>query len=439
MNQAQCASHAQTAPSVSFVTMGCAKNEVDTDAMSRALSRAGFAIAADPADSDVVVVNTCSFIQAATEESIEAVLAAADLENVASGRARLVVAGCLPARYGDDLAAEVPEAAAFLPCADEGSIVEVVRSLVGAPGHASARPDKPASPSVYVKISDGCNRFCSFCTIPFIRGRYRSFPYADIAAEVANAVSRGAREIVLIAQDTGRWGSDFDEPSSLAKLIGRLAKAFPHTWLRVMYVQPDQVTDELIEAVAAHPNVVRYFDIPFQHASAHILASMGRAGDAASHLSLVRKIRERMPDAAIRTTLMTGFPRETDEDFEALCAFVEEAELDYVGVFAYSREDGTRAARMEGQVDEDEKQERASRLRDIADAVCAPRVARRCGSVVDVLVCGVDEDGQLVGRARCQAPEVDGVTFVDRGEPGQVVRVQVEDALLYDMEGRVVS
>ncbi len=432
--------------SVAFVTLGCAKNEVDTEHMRERVADAGYALADDPADADAIVVNTCSFIQAATEESLEAVFEAADLPNVANGRAALVVAGCMPARYGADLEAELVEAGAFVPCSREDDIALVLAETIGkadgegaAPCAASSAVEGSPAPrgpvSAYVKISDGCDRFCSYCTIPFIRGRYRSFPLDDVRAEVRKQVDRGVREIVLIAQDTGRWGADFPEPSTLAALVSTLAEEHPSTWFRLMYIQPEGLTDELLEAVASHANVCDYFDIPLQHVDADILRAMNRTGSRADFEALAARVRRRMPDAALRTTLIAGFPGETDEQFEELCSFVEDADFDYIGVFPYSREEGTRAHDLPNQVDEDEKADRAQRLRDLADAVCAPRVAARIGRELDVLVEGREEDGQLFGRAMCQAPEVDGVTYLEAGEVGDIVRVRVEDTLLYEMEG----
>ena len=430
--------------SIAFVTMGCAKNEVDSEHMANRLRDAGYAVSDDPESADVVVVNTCSFIQAATEESIEAILEVAGYESVASGASHLVVAGCMPARYGDELAAELPEASGFVPCADEDAIVSVVDGLLGMDEAQGASKGDLAVPSgarvsAYVKISDGCDRFCSYCTIPFIRGRYHSFTQDEIDREIDRVVAEGVREVVLIAQDTGRWGDDFEQPSSLACLVSHVAEAWPDTWFRVMYIQPEGITDEFIEAVAAHDNVCNYFDIPLQHSNGRILKAMNRTGDAEAHLSLLSRIRDRIPDATLRTTLIAGYPGETDDDFAELCSFVEEADLDYVGVFAYSREEGTRADKQEGHLDEDEKLARTQQLRDLADTVCAPKISARIGCVMDVLVCGCEEDGQLFGRARCQAPDVDGVTYLDKGQPGEVVSVRIDDTLLYEMEGTVLA
>ena len=428
---------APVASRVAFVTLGCAKNEADTAHMRARLVQAGFSIEDDPACADAVVVNTCSFIQSATEESLEAIFDVAGLPNVAAGAA-LIVAGCMPARYGDDLAGELTEARAFVPCSREDDIAAVVADALGLDGLAEADTAPAALPgavSAYVKISDGCDRFCTYCTIPYIRGRYRSFPLDDVRADVAAQVAAGAREIVLIAQDTGRWGADFEEPSSLAALVSALAEEFPQTWFRVMYIQPEGLTDELLDAVAGHANVCDYFDIPLQHVDAGILRAMNRTGSRDEFLALVERVLAHVPDATLRTTLIAGFPGETDEQFEDLCSFVEEGLFDYVGVFPYSREEGTRAYDLPDQVDEDEKADRAQRLRDLADAVCCPRIAARVGREMDVLVEGFEEDGQLFGRAMCQAPEVDGVTYLAAGEPGEVRRVRIADTLLYEMEG----
>lgn len=441
--------------SVAFVTLGCAKNEVDTMHMRERVTSAGYRVVHDPACADAVVVNTCSFIQAATEESIEAIFDAASLPNVESGRAALVVAGCMPARYGDDLEQELSEAHAFVPCSREDDIAEVLAGVfaslfadaapcfslaAGKPGAADLVSEpgetlQPGAVSAYVKISDGCDRFCSYCAIPYIRGRYHSFPLVDICAEVDARVAQGAREIVLIAQDTGRWGTDFDEPSSLACLVGHLANLHPSTWFRVMYIQPEGISDAFLDAVASHENICPYFDIPLQHVDPTLLAAMNRRGSREEFEALVDRIRSKVPRAVLRTTLIAGFPGETEEQFENLCDFVEQAPFDYVGVFAYSREEGTRAFDLPNQIDDEEKADRAQRLRDVADASCMPRIAARVGQEMDVLVEGCEEDGQLFGRAMCQAPEVDGVVYLSEGEIGEMVRVRIVDTLLYEMEG----
>ena len=435
----------------SFVTLGCAKNEVDTSHMRRRLAQAGYALSDDCALADAVIVNTCSFIQSATEESIDTIFELAGLPKVEADEAHLVVAGCMPARYGEELEAELAEARAFVPCSREDDIVEVLDAIFGidAKGDAEsataaiapycpdacATPDFASSSFAYVKISDGCDRYCAYCVIPFIRGAYRSFAYEDIRAEVAMRVAEGAGEIVLIAQDTGRWGRDFAQKSSLAWLLSALAEEFASTWFRVLYLEPEGVTDELLETIARYDNICSYLDIPLQHVDADVLRSMNRSGSRKQFEALFSRIQEAVPDITLRTTLIAGFPGETEEQFEELCDFVEESPFSYIGVFAYSREEGTAAFNLPGQVDEDEKAQRAQTLRDIADAVCTARVAQRVGAAAEVLVEGVEEDGQVYGRTKAQAPEVDGVTYVDAGCPGDVVSVTIVDTLMYEMEG----
>ena len=425
------------ARSVAFVTLGCAKNEVDTHDMKSRLSQAGHRIVDDPEAADVVVINTCAFIQSATEESLDAIFEAADYPRIACGSAALVVAGCMPARYGEGLEEELTEARAFVPCSREDDIVEVIASLEidGSVSGEQSSSEPDFGTFAYVKISDGCDRWCSYCTIPLIRGRYHSFPYEQIRADVHDRVQGGAKEICLIAQDTGKWGSDFSEPPSLAWLVDKLAGEFADTWIRIMYLQPEGITDELLEAIAGHDNICSYIDMPLQHVDPDILRAMNRRGSRAEFDECFERIFAKVPDMTLRTTLIAGFPGETEEQFEALCDFVEEGPFSYVGVFPYSREEGTRAYDLPNQLDEDEKAERAQRLRDLADSVCASRIAQRIGSEVCVLVEGVEDDGQLYGRCQCQAPEVDGVTFVEAGVPGQFITTTIIDTLMYEMEG----
>lgn len=430
--------------SAAFITMGCAKNEVDSARMAARLKACGYGVVDAPELADAVIVNTCSFIQAATEESIDAVLDASGLDNIASGKAHLIVAGCMPARYGADLEGELPEASRFVPCSAEDDIVEVLDGLFGIERLGGSMPYVTAdfgkeAVSAYVKISDGCDRFCSYCTIPFIRGRYHSFPEDEIEREVSSLVANGVREIVLIAQDTGRWGLDIGDESGLAGLVSRLAERHSGTWFRVMYIQPEGVTDELVEAFASHSNICSYFDIPFQHCSPKVLRDMNRTGSGEEFIELAERIRARIPNVTLRTTLIAGFPGETEEQHEELCDFVQDIAFDYVGVFPYSQEEGTRAGKMDDQLDEETKVERAQRVRDIADAVSVSVIGERVGREMDVLVCGAEEDGQVFGRAMCQAPDVDGLTYLPGGKPGDIVRVAIEDTLFYEMEGAPVS
>ncbi len=437
----------QSGRNICFVTLGCAKNEVDTTHMQEKVVRAGYCLVDEPSRAHAVVVNTCSFIREAIEESLETIFDLADLATVRSGDTKLIVAGCMPSRFGEELEAELYEAHTFVPCAKEEEIVSVLNDVLGCSGplpggaacsHASIAASNMRAPlhSAYLKISEGCNRFCSYCTIPFIRGRYRSFTWEDIYADAQASVAAGARELVLIAQDTGRWGLDLDEPSSLPDLLEKLAVAFPTTWLRVMYIQPEGICDRLLETIKRHDTICTYLDIPLQHVDSTMLTTMNRTGSRDEFLSLISHIRTVLPDVTIRTTLIAGFPGEDEERFTSLCDFVEEAEFDYVGVFPYSPEEGTKAYGLPDQIDEETRLERAQMLRDTADAISTRRVQSRKGKRLDVLVIGSEEDGQLYGRAQCQAPDVDGVVFLEHGTPGTIVPVTVMETLWYEMEAR---
>ncbi len=440
--------------SVAMMTMGCAKNEVDSKGMSALLEDAGARIVDDVRQSDIIIVNTCSFIQSAAEESIDAVFDSLGICD-SLGSIPVVVTGCMPSRYGHELEEEFGEVAAFVPCCDEGDIVSVVSSCLQDRSREDADAlDDISSASLdgfneeldpvhdgryfaYVKISDGCDRWCSYCTIPMIRGRYHSFEFEDIDRQVTKLVAEGKKEIVLIAQDTGRWGEDLDGGRSLAWLLRKLAEKHADTWFRVMYVQPEGITDDLLDVIAGMPNVCSYLDIPFQHIDAGILRAMNRSGNRSDLVELIEHAREVVSDIALRTTLITGFPGEGEEEFEALKDFVEEGYFDYVGIFPYSCEEGTRAAKLPDQVDEEEKHYRAQVLRDVADAVSAVNISNRIGKTTAFMVEGRESDGQLVGRCQWQAPEVDGITFLDGGDVGCIVDATISDTLFFDMEAEM--
>lgn len=419
---------------IAFLTLGCAKNEVDTSKMQEKLIRAGYDIVDIDSSYDVLVINSCAFIQPAIEESIDTILDAADQEIIKNGAAKLIVTGCMPARFGAELDAELSEVDRFIPCAEEANIVSVVDEVLDNPSHENRKVEFSYGPSEYVKISDGCSRHCAFCTIPSIRGPYHSFLYDDIYQEVSFKVSGGAKEIVLIAQDSGIWGLDLKPRDCLASLMERLVKAFPNTWFRVMYLEPEGITDELIRVMSTYPNICNYLDIPLQHCDPTILKAMNRTGSKQEFEKLVSKLRQEIPDITLRTTLIVGYPGETDEQFDELCDFISEVEFDYVGAFAFSPEEGTVAAQLPEQIDDETKQDRLQTIRDIADAVSSQRIAQRIGSQYNLLILGTEEDGQLYGRCQCQAPDVDGVTYIESGEIGQIVPVTISDTLLYEME-----
>ena len=433
-------------PRVLFVTLGCAKNEVDTDRMRSLLLAAGFAEADDVADADAVIVNTCSFLASATSESIEATLELAEERAAGARDLPIVMCGCVPSRYGDDLPAELPEVAAFVRTDEEDGIVGVMERVLGISADRvySAGPLRTVqSASAYVKISDGCNRFCSFCAIPYIRGRYASRPAAEILEEVTAQLEGGAREIVLIGQDTGIWGSDFDEPQTLADLLNLLSPvvAEHNAWIRVLYLQPEGMTPELVAAIRDNDAVLPYIDIPIQHASGSVLSAMNRTGNAEQLAEVFARLREEIPSMVLRTTGMAGFPGETEADFDLLCDFLEQEGFDYVSVFAYSPEEGTAACSYDDQVPDDVKLERTQRLIDIAETLGFAATASHVGETVDVIIDGIEDDGEgqpeFIGHAWFQAPDCDGAVHIASGDyaVGDVVPVRLVDAFCYELVG----
>jgi len=426
-------------PRVAFVTLGCPKNEVDSDRMAASLS-GRFDLVTDIDDADMVVVNTCAFIREATEESIGVVLdVAGEWKAGAEGRS-LVVTGCMPSRYRDDLSEAMPEVDAFVPVAEEGELARVLCRLAGlAEGSPAPAPGRLApGPSAYLQVADGCHRACTYCIIPSIRGPYVSRPAREIVAEARALVAGGARELILIGQDISSWGHDLPDTPALADLVRTLSGVEGLAWLRLMYVQPDEITPDLLAAMTASPVVCRYLDMPLQHASREVLRRMGRRGNAPEYLRLIGAIRDLVPGVALRTTLISGFPGETREDSKKLLDFVRDARLDYAGVFPYSAEEGTPAAEMPDQVSNRTRIARAQRLRDTADAIGTERVADLVGRTLEVLVEGVDEDGRTFGRHRGQAPEIDGFVFLDREcALGDIVSAEMVDTLGYDLIGEV--
>ena len=446
-----------TSPAVLFVTLGCAKNEVDTDRMRSLLLRAGYSEAAEVDEADAVIVNTCSFLASATSESIERTLELAEAAQEGVRGLPIVMCGCVPSRYGDELPEQLPEVAAFVRADAEDGIVGVMDEVLGHESVVPAAEGASAGPlaeplrtvegaSAYVKISDGCDRFCSFCAIPYIRGRYASRPFTEIAGEVRALAEQGVREFVLIGQDTGIWGRDLGEDDTLASLLVRLAKIVrPYgAWLRVLYLQPEGMTDELVAAIRDTPEVLPYIDIPIQHCNAAVLKSMNRTGSADEFRALFDRLRREIPGMVLRTTGLVGFPGETEEQFEELLDFVQEQEFDYTSVFSYSREEGTRGAEMDNQVDEDVKLDRAQALTDVAEELGFSATAKHVGEVVDVVIDGIDTDGdvpELIGHAWFQAPDCDGAVHIAEGEAavGDVVRVRLVDSFCYELEGEIVE
>lgn len=440
--------------SLLYITLGCAKNEVDTDRMRALLDAADYQEVDSAQDADAVVINTCSFLASATSESIETTLALAEEVKEGVRAARIIMCGCVPSRYGDQLPQELPEVSAFVRADEEDGIVAVVDEVLGVERDMpSFIPDikRTVEGSVaYVKISDGCDRFCSFCAIPYIRGRYHSRPADRIIAEARELVAGGVKEIVLIGQDTGIWGKDFkdqvDGPANLAQLLVALAEELrpQHVWIRVLYLQPEGMSGELIAAIRDTPEVLPYIDIPVQHCNERVLKSMHRSGSEQQLDELFARLRSEIPGMVIRTTSLVGFPGETDEEAEQMLAFMDRNSFDYTSVFAYSREEGTRAAEMDDQVDEDVKLERAQKALDLAEALGFAATASHVGETAEVIIDGIEEnDGfsEFIGHAWFQAPDSDGAVHLDIEEAciGDIVTVEFTDSFCYELVGHVVE
>ncbi len=439
---------------VHLLSLGCPKNQVDAEVMLGTLVADGYEVTLDPEQADVLVVNTCSFIQPAKEESIDAILEMARVKNAVPGR-KLVVTGCLAQRYAKELAPELPEVDAFVGTGDFLRLKEVLHDVgldgregpiayVGAqhvlPDHTVPRILTGAPFTSYLKISEGCNHRCAFCIIPKIRGRHESRPVASLLAEARSLADQGVSELCLIAQDLTAYGRDLAEPSSLAELLRGLARVDGLEWIRLLYCYPNFVTGELLEAIAAEGRVCTYVDMPLQHGSDRMLRAMRRERSADSLRRLVGQIRDRVPNVTLRSSFIVGFPGETEEDFADLCNFVAEMGFERVGVFRYSREENTEAGEMAGQVSEELKEERWNRLMELARGISRRKNEARVGGLERVLACGVDEEGRAFGRAASQAPDIDGVVLLDREvEPGTFVEARITGADDYDLHAVVLE
>ncbi len=429
-----------------FISLGCAKNLVDTEVMLGLLARRRIEITDDPAAAEIIIVNTCSFIDAAKEESITTILQAADYKRDGNCRA-LIVAGCLGQRYRQELLDELPEVDAIVGTGAWDRINEVIdaalagrRVVIAGDSEAIYDHNVPrlvTTPlySSYVKIAEGCSNCCSYCVIPRLRGRFRSRPIESVVTEVERLVARGAKEINLIAQDTTSYGRDLYGEPRLTDLLRALVKVEGLIWLRLLYCYPRYFTDELIELIAAEPKICKYVDLPLQHAHDEVLAAMNRRDSRADSERLLAKIRAAIPGVAIRTTFIVGFPGETDEHFAALRDFVASQRFDHVGVFTYSQEDDTVAGRREDQVAEDVKQERYHELMALQAKISEEIGAARVGQELTVLVEGTEEDGVARGRSYREAPDVDGRVYVEGAAagPGEFVRARVVQGFAYDL------
>ena len=438
---------------VGLVSLGCAKNLVDSEVMLGQLRRSGFHITLDPERADVVVVNTCGFLQAAKDEGYETIREMARLKE--SGRLRrLVVAGCMVQRFADEMKTRLPEVDRFCGLNDVERIMEAcdlsdtafVPDLGPAlylPGEQSQRVLATTGASAYLKIAEGCDNPCAFCIIPKIRGVFRSRSIASLVAEARQLAATGVRELNLIAQDSTSYGSDIGETGGLPALLRGLGGVEEIRWIRVLYAYPSKVTTRLMDAMASTERVAKYIDIPLQHASKRVLTRMRRGGSAASFLRMLSEFRERMPEISIRTTFIVGFPGETEEDIRLLLDFIEEARFDHLGVFTYSHEPGTGAHDLPDDVTAGQKEERRARVMELQQEISLARYTERIGTVQEVLIDAGPErpGGPFRGRTAWQAPDIDGSVLVRtrRDLPvGEFLKVEVTGAEPYDLIARPV-
>ena len=431
-------------------TVGCVKNEVDSNVMRNLLLQEGFVEVSRDENPDLSIVITCSFIKHATEESLDTIF------SLTNPHTTLIVTGCLPSRYKDELTELLPEAAACITCEEEKNIVSIAKSVLAQkkPHHKQipASHTNLTEPSyAFVKISEGCSRRCSFCSIPLIRGPLVSRPYIDIEEEVSALLHQGVAEICLIGQDPASYGKDFqdspnDAPRTFPELLQRLDALVSqkHAWLRVLYIQPDELDDELIEVFVHAKSLLPYFDIPLQHTEDAILQKMGRRRDFATYAKAIKKIRQSLPAATIRTTAMVGFPGETEEDFSRLISTIQELSPDYLATFAYSQEEGTPSYDFAHQDPEKNKYLRLQIAYDLSEELGFASAQKRVGTTFPVLLDGYDrEEGLWFGHSAFQAPDTDGITYIStQGEVPKEARfykVQCEEARCYDLFAHVLG
>jgi ribosomal protein S12 methylthiotransferase len=447
---------------VGFVSLGCPKNLVDSEVMMGQLAEAGYEITNNAAEADTVVVNTCGFIESAKQESVDAILEATRLKEEGKAK-RVVVAGCLVERYRNDLMKELPEVDAFIGTNEVNRILEAAdekknfRELPLLPiGNKTAtylydfdtpRYRATASHTAFIKIAEGCDRPCAFCSIPSMRGSFRSRRFGSIIEEARNLAKQGVKELVLIAQDSSRYGEVLGEVEALAALIRALGEIEEIEWVRVMYAYPTHISDAFLAAIAETPKAVKYLDMPLQHASRNVLKSMKRGGNRESLEKLIRRVREKVPGIAIRTTFITGFPGETEEDFEELIQFVQNCRFDNVGVFTYSDEEGTPAYDLPGKVDPKIAKQRRSLLMKEQAKISKQINKGKIGGTYKVMFEGLSPESDLLfhGRFEGQTQEIDGYILINdmpedlQPQIGAIYDVRITEAHEYDLVGEIVS
>ncbi len=435
---------------ISLESLGCSKNLVDAEIMLGILNKSGHQLVGECEDADVVIVNTCGFIEDAKQESIDTIISYADLKNEGVIK-YLLVSGCLAQRYTEELLEEIPEIDAIVGTGSYDKITEVVDNLVDdgkviekgdinfsfdeeLPRYISTPPYL-----AYLKIGEGCDNNCTYCIIPKLRGKYRSREMEDLIEEAKELKKSGVKELVVIAQDTTVYGTDLYKKPTLAKLLDELAK-LDFDWIRVLYSYPEGITEEIVDVIAANDNICSYFDIPMQHASDSVLKLMNRKTSKEELKSKVEMIRNKIPDATIRTTLIVGFPGETDEDFEELVEFVKEMKLDRMGAFKYSREEDTAADKLPNHIDEELKTERLERIMMVQQSISEDLNQLKLGRVYKTLIEDRVDDSLLIGRTQCDAEDIDSVVYVETREEieiGDMVDVEIESAYEYDLKGRI--
>ena len=438
---------------IKVVTLGCDKNLVDSEIMSGLIHERGYELVDNEQEATVIIVNTCGFIDAAKEESVNTILELADLKETANLKA-LIVSGCLTQRYKEQLLEEMPEIDGIVGTGDFGKITSIVEEAlagskpiyVGNPvfNYEQAVPRKVATPryTAYVKIAEGCDNNCTFCSIPSMRGNFRSRTMESILAEVHNLAEQGVKEISLIAQDSTNYGTDLYDSFKLPELMNKVSEVPGVEWVRLHYAYPGFFSDELIDTIASNPKICKYIDMPLQHSEDAVLKRMRRPGRQRDTRELIRRIRDRIPGVAMRTSIIVGFPGETEEDFNKLCDFIREMKFDKLGVFTYSREDNTPAHRLPDHLEEDVKEWRANTVMEIQREVSKTASEARIGEVIPVLIERYDGRNDVyIGRSPYDAPEIDGEVFVSNCDCniGDIVPVRITHALEFDLAGEGVQ
>ena len=436
-----------------FISLGCDKNLVDSEHMLGLLTGRGYEMTDDEAEADIILINTCCFIHDAKEESVSGILEMAEYRKTGSCRA-LIVTGCMAQRYGQEILDEIPEVDAVLgtnsytalPAVLDGILSDGQRKLVlepltGIPDTEGRRVMTTGGHYEYLKIAEGCDKHCTYCIIPGLRGKYRSVPMEDLLEEARSLAGDGVKELILVAQETTVYGTDLYGKKSLHILLKRLCEIPGISWIRILYCYPEEIYPELIRVMKEEPKICHYLDLPVQHGSDAVLKRMGRRTGKAELKAVIAKLREEIPDIVLRTTLITGFPGETEEQHQELLEFVDEMEFDRLGVFTYSREEGTPAAEMDGQVEEEVKERRKDELLSLQQEISLEKGEHRTGQVMDVLIEGyMEEEHAYVGRTYGDAPDVDGYFFLNTEETlnsGDIVRARVTGALEYDLIGEM--